>query len=49
MPKYKSDYCPSCKGSVTFEEHQNPLRMKCKTCGYEVGCLKWKLHYRRKG
>ena len=43
------DYCPSCKGSVTFEEIKNPLRMKCKTCGYETGCLNWKLNYRWKG
>jgi len=44
-----SDFCLSCKLPTEFEEYQNPLRMKCKTCGYDVGCLKWKLHYRGKG
>jgi len=45
----RKDYCPSCKESVEFEYLEHLVRMKCKTCGYEMGCLKWKLHYRGQG
>ena len=44
-----NDYCPSCKTSTEFEEYKNPLRMKCKTCGYEMGCLRWKRLFRGQG